>query len=93
MKDVPAKRNARAVPGGDEDEQETYYDAIKAEMGARAARTAAGLADLEPMQRISLEGFRPGTYLRLRFTGPSLHPGLFLISSCSPALLPQGTMS
>ena len=54
----------------EEEEDETYYDALKREMSGRAARTAAALDALDPATRVAMEGHRPGTYMRLRFTGP-----------------------
>lgn len=61
-------------PEGDEEgpaegEEETFYDAMKKEMGDRAARTRAALDAMDPDQRVAMEGHRPGAYLRLRFTG------------------------
>ena len=53
----------------DGEEQETYYDAIKREMAGRAARSRAALDGMDPEQRIAMEGYRPGTYLRLHFKG------------------------
>lgn len=52
-----------------EEPESTYYDAMKQEMAERAARTKSALDALDPHQRIAMEGFRPGTYLRLRFKG------------------------
>lgn len=51
------------------DEEETYYDAMKKELAGRATRTKAALDALDCQQRIAMEGFRPGTYLRLHFRG------------------------
>ena len=66
VKDKPQ----RSQPGSAEaEEEETYYDAMKKEMAVRAERTKAALGALDPRQRIAMEGFRPGAYLRLRFTG------------------------
>ncbi|KAK9824496.1 hypothetical protein WJX72_010821 [[Myrmecia] bisecta] len=62
------KAQAKADDGSD-DEEETYYDAMKREMGGRAARTKAAMDALDPAQRVAMEGYRPGTYLRMRFTG------------------------
>lgn len=42
---------------------------LQAEMGGRAAKTRAALDALDPRQRIAMEGYRPGAYLRLRFSG------------------------
>ena len=55
---------------------QTYYDAIKRELGGRAARTRAAMDALDPGLRVAMEGFRPGAYLRLRFAGGFLacHP-------------------
>ena len=51
------------------EEESTYYDAMKQEMAGRAARTKSALDALAPHQRISMEGHRAGTYMRLRFKG------------------------
>ena len=48
---------------------QTYYDAVKKELGGRAARTRAAMDALDPGLRVAMEGFRPGAYLRLRFAG------------------------
>ena len=66
VKDKPQKLQ----PGSAEvEEEDTYYDAMKKEMAGRAERTKAALDALDPQQRIAMAGFRPGAYLRLRFTG------------------------
>lgn len=54
---------------GDEEGDETYYDAMKREMTDRAAKTKAAMDALDPSQRQLMEGYRPGTYIRLRFSG------------------------
>jgi ribosome biogenesis protein BMS1 len=62
-------------PGGAPDapgDEETYYDAMKRDMAGREARTRAALDALAPEQRVAMEGFRPGAYLRLRFSGAPL---------------------
>lgn len=80
---VDKPRNGTAKEGLEgEPEEETYYDAMKKDMAARASKTKSALESLAPHQRIAMEGFRPGTYLRLRFTGqimprPNLHHGTF----------------
>ena len=51
------------------EEGETFYDAMKKEMGGRLARTRAALDALDGEQRLVMEGHRPGVYLRLSFTG------------------------
>ena len=48
---------------------------MQAEMGGRAARTRAALDAMDPAQRLTLEGYRPGAYLRMRFTGARAVPG------------------
>ena len=48
---------------------QTYYDAVKRELGGRVARTRAAMDALDPALRVTMEGFRPGAYLRLRFAG------------------------
>ncbi len=57
------------VAAADPAEADTYYDAIKAEMGGRAAKTRAALDALDPATRVAMEGHRAGAYLRLRFSG------------------------
>ena len=64
-------KKARKVAEEAEPES-TYYDAMKQEMAERAARTKLALDALDPRQRIAMEGYRPGTYLRLRLKGGSL---------------------
>ena len=75
VKDKPGKREKRAAAEAEEDGVETFYDAMKKDMAERAGRTKSALDALEPYQRVQMEGFRPGTYLRLRFKGgcPHLH--------------------
>lgn len=68
MKDKPGKKTAAAEADA-EDGEETFYDAMKKDMAGRAGRTKSALDALEPYQRVQMEGFRPGTYLRLRFKG------------------------
>ncbi|KAL3145804.1 hypothetical protein ABBQ38_015181 [Trebouxia sp. C0009 RCD-2024] len=62
-------RQKKKVGDEEDEEEDTYYDAMKKDMGNRAARTKATMDELDEEQRIAMEGFRPGTYLRLRFTG------------------------
>lgn len=66
MKDKVGKKKTAEVAA---DEEETYYDAMKKDMAGRASRTKSVLDALDPYQRVQMEGFRPGTYLRLRFKG------------------------
>ena len=98
MRDRPAKAKPRGE-GDDEDadgaadgpaapgDEETYYDAMKREMGGREARTRAALDALDPLQRVAMEGHRPGAYLRLRFSGAQL---LCASSSNSCCRAPSG---
>ena len=78
VKDDPAaaaKASKKAAAEGDASEdKETYYDAIKKDMGGRVARTKAAMDALDPTLRVAMEGFRTGTYLRMRFTGAHLIP-------------------
>ncbi len=76
VKDKPSAKAAKSAPGeeygggaGGDEEGETYYDAMKKEMGDRAARTRAALDAMDPEQRVAMEGHRPGAYLRLCFSG------------------------
>ena len=41
-------------------------------------RTRQAMDALDPQKRVLLEGFRPGTYIRMKFKGP------FLLSLGSP---------
>ncbi|KAG2495424.1 hypothetical protein HYH03_006371 [Edaphochlamys debaryana] len=63
-------KGGKKVPGraGPKDE-ETFYDAQKAELVARAAATRQLLDSLDPSTRVAMEGHRPGSYVRMRFTG------------------------
>ena len=38
-------------------------------MAERAMRTRAAMDSLRPTARAAIEGIRPGTYVRMRFTG------------------------
>lgn len=38
-------------------------------MAQRQARTKSFMDALDPALRVSMEGFRPGSYMRLRFKG------------------------
>lgn len=80
MRDRPVKAKPRGEADGEDadvaadgpaapGDEETYYDAMKREMGGREARTRAALDALDPLQRVAMEGHRPGAYLRLRFSG------------------------
>jgi len=66
---VKGKGGKQQQQDGDEEEDETYYDAMKREMTDRAAKTKAAMDALDPSQRQLMEGYRPGTYIRLRFSG------------------------
>ncbi|KAF6264611.1 hypothetical protein COO60DRAFT_73335 [Scenedesmus sp. NREL 46B-D3] len=52
-----------------EAEGESFYDATKREMAARAAATSAALSQLDPRTRLALAGHGVGSYVRLRLTG------------------------
>ena len=70
IKDAPSKKDKKAKAGDEEEEEgETFYDAMKKEMGGRLARTRAALDALDDEQRLAMEGHRPGAYLRLSFSG------------------------
>ena len=53
----------------DEEEINTFYDEIKKGMADRAKRTKDALDAMDPTQRVAMEGHRPGTYVRMRFSG------------------------
>jgi ribosome biogenesis protein BMS1 len=73
VKDDPVAASKPGKKGGAgaeaEGTEETYYDVIKKDMGGRVARTKAAMDALDPALRVAMEGFRPGSYLRMRFTG------------------------
>ena len=58
-------------PEGSDDGEEidTYYDEIKKGMVDRAKRTKDAMDALDPAQRVAMEGYRPGAYVRMRFSG------------------------
>ncbi|KAJ9526363.1 hypothetical protein QJQ45_009839 [Haematococcus lacustris] len=62
-------RIAKGRGPADQAKEETYYDAVKREMVAKAAATRSALDALDPASRKLLEGLRPGSYVRMRFTG------------------------
>ncbi|KAF5838557.1 BMS1-like protein [Dunaliella salina] len=66
----PRPKVGTTRPGG-EVKEETYYDAVKRDMAERAMRTRAAMDALKPSARAAIEGIRPGTYVRMRFTGVS----------------------
>ena len=47
----------------------SYFDMIKQDMNEKYARARAELDAMDPQMRVSMEGYRPGTYVRLRFSG------------------------
>lgn len=53
----------------DDDDVETYYDEMKRELGDRARKTKEAMDALDPVQRVAMEGHRPGAYIRMRFSG------------------------
>ena len=57
---------------------------MKKEMGGRLARTRAALDALDDEQRLLMEGHRPGTYLRLSFSGAR---ALLCRLGCAPPAL------
>ncbi len=79
VKDAPSKKGKAPPPEAEEEEGETFYDAMKKEMGGRLARTRAALDALDDEQRLVMEGHRPGVYLRLSFTGAADRPGRYAI--------------
>lgn len=86
VKDTPSKKK-KAPAEVEEEEGETFYDAMKKEMGGRLARTRAALDALDDEQRLVMEGHRPGAYLRLSFTGDAqalLHVFSIRGNACPP---------
>jgi len=55
--------------GTEDDDEETFYDAMKRDMSERAERTKIAMDALDPVQRVIMEGHRPGAYVRLLFRG------------------------
>ena len=58
--------------GGGEEEKEdpsSYFDLIKRDMNEEYARARAELDAMDPQMRVAMEGYRPGAYVRLRFSG------------------------
>lgn len=49
-------------------EEETYFDHLKKEIAERQAATRAEMDSMDVRTRESLEGFRPGAYIRMRIT-------------------------
>ena len=47
----------------------SYFDMIKQDMNEKYARARAELDSMDPQMRVSMEGYRPGSYVRLRFSG------------------------
>ena len=85
VKDTPSKK--KKAPAEVEEEGESFYDAMKKEMGGRLARTRAALDALDDEQRLVMEGHRPGAYLRLSFTGDAqalLHIFSIRGNACPP---------
>ena len=65
-----AEAGEENLEGSDADEEiDTYYDEIKKGMVDRAKRTKEAMDALDPAQRVAMEGYRPGTYVRMRFSG------------------------
>lgn len=82
VKDPSAKKDKKiASEEAEEEEPETYYDAMKKEMGGRLARTRAALDALDEQQRLAMEGHRPGAYLRLSFTGAA-NTNVLMLHAC-----------
>eukprot|EP00210_Caulerpa_lentillifera_P002766 g2644.t1 len=77
----------------------SFYQAVKDQMQDKLTKTREALNALDPKQRILLEGFRPGTYLRLKFSNiPCEMVDCFsktrpiLIGGLSPSDLKQGCL-
>jgi hypothetical protein len=51
------------------DEGESFFEAQKRELAARAAATREALAKLDPRTRAAMAGHEAGTYVRMRFSG------------------------
>ena len=55
-----------------------YAAAVKRDLAERQLRTKTMLDNLDPLARVSMEGQRPGTYVRMRFTG-ALHAAAVVV--------------
>ena len=59
----------RGANGADEEEPASYFDLVKGEMQDQMARTRRELDAMPEATREALEGYRPGSYLRLVLKG------------------------
>ena len=69
VEDSVASSSKAKAGDEDEDKDDTYYDEIKREMAERAQRTKDAMDALDPAQRVAMEGHRPGSYVKMRFSG------------------------
>lgn len=49
--------------------QPSFYSAVKEDLEQKITKTRQAVDALDPRQRILLEGFRPGTYIKMLFEG------------------------
>ncbi|KAF9202970.1 Glycoside hydrolase 2 (Mannanase, beta-galactosidase) [Haplosporangium sp. Z 27] len=59
------KKKFEAEYGDEDEEKKDYYDEIKGDMAKQQQINEAEFEDDDPMTRALVEGFRPGTYVRI----------------------------
>jgi ribosome biogenesis protein BMS1 len=59
------KKKFEAEYGDDDEEKKDFYDEIKGDMAKQQQINEAEFEDDDPMTRAMVEGFRPGTYVRI----------------------------
>ncbi|KAG0056340.1 Glycoside hydrolase 2 (Mannanase, beta-galactosidase) [Gryganskiella cystojenkinii] len=59
------KKKFEAEYGDEDDEKKDFYDEIKGDMAKQAQINEAEFEDDDPTTRAMVEGFRPGTYVRI----------------------------
>ena len=64
----PTTDGEAGVPEEKEDPT-SYFDMIKQDMNEKYSRARAELDAMDPQMRVTMEGYRPGSYVRLRFSG------------------------
>lgn len=65
----PAKaaRTAGGRPAADT--EPSFFDAVKAQLAAKSAMTGQALAALNPAAALAMQGYRAGSYVRMRLSG------------------------
>src|SRR5690606_10740777 len=59
------KKKFEAEYGDEDEEKKDFYDEIKGDMAKQQQINEAEFEDDDPMTRAMVEGFRPGTYVRI----------------------------